>query len=50
MRKGYFFIENFQLSRINIIDENYEKIWRIIFIRRQKSIDDKLDQILRKYQ
>jgi hypothetical protein len=35
---------------INIIDENYEKIWRIIFIRRQKSIDDKLDQILRKYQ
>ena len=35
---------------INIIDENYEKIWRIIFIKRKKSIDDKLDQILRKYQ
>lgn len=35
---------------INMIDKSYEKIWRIIFIRKQKSIDEKLDQILRKYQ
>lgn len=33
---------------LHMVDQNYERLWRVIFIRKQKSIDEKLDQILRK--
>lgn len=50
LRKKMFLDAEYSKIVLRMIDKNYELMWRTIFIRRQKNIDEKLDRILSKYQ